>query len=285
MTANYHTHTPRCNHAIGEEREYIERAISCDFKILGFSDHTPQPYPATYHSGMRMAMSEIEDYVGTLSRLRDEYRDEIQILIGFEAEYSPKYFAPLISALQNYPVDYIIQGQHFVADEITGFYAGEQTWSEQRLSDYAELTVEGMKTGLFSYLAHPDLLNFLGEDSIFEKHMQKIVETSIALDIPLEVNMLGFETHRHYPSRRFFKMASKMGAQFVIGCDAHTPEAIRLPSDNLSFQAFLDECGISVGSNIINLRSISGAKILAKTEERDENQKSYALNLFRHSSR
>ena len=45
ISANYHTHTIRCKHAVGEEREYIEAAISEDFKILGFSDHTPQPYP------------------------------------------------------------------------------------------------------------------------------------------------------------------------------------------------------------------------------------------------
>ena len=27
MIANYHTHTPRCNHATGSEREFIEKAI------------------------------------------------------------------------------------------------------------------------------------------------------------------------------------------------------------------------------------------------------------------
>ena len=29
MTANYHTHTIRCNHAIGSDREYIKKAIEC----------------------------------------------------------------------------------------------------------------------------------------------------------------------------------------------------------------------------------------------------------------
>lgn len=43
MIANYHTHTWRCNHAVGTEREYVERAIEGGLKILGFSDHTPMP--------------------------------------------------------------------------------------------------------------------------------------------------------------------------------------------------------------------------------------------------
>lgn len=44
MIANYHTHTWRCGHAFGDEREYVENAIVGGLKILGFSDHTPMPY-------------------------------------------------------------------------------------------------------------------------------------------------------------------------------------------------------------------------------------------------
>ena len=45
MFANYHTHTARCNHASGTEREYVEAAIKSGLKILGFADHTPYPFP------------------------------------------------------------------------------------------------------------------------------------------------------------------------------------------------------------------------------------------------
>ncbi len=41
--ANYHTHTKRCRHAVGEDREYVEAAIEAGLKVLGFSDHTPIP--------------------------------------------------------------------------------------------------------------------------------------------------------------------------------------------------------------------------------------------------
>ena len=40
LIANYHTHTKRCHHACGEDREYVEAAIESGLKILGFSDHT-----------------------------------------------------------------------------------------------------------------------------------------------------------------------------------------------------------------------------------------------------
>ena len=49
MIANYHTHTTRCNHAVGSEREYVEKAIELGFSELGFADHAPMPLPEGLH--------------------------------------------------------------------------------------------------------------------------------------------------------------------------------------------------------------------------------------------
>ncbi len=253
MLANYHTHTPRCKHAVGTEREYIERAIDCGFKILGFSDHTPQPYPKDYVSTIRMGMDEIEDYTSTLVALREEYKDRIKILIGYEVEYTHKYFDKLLTELRKFPLDYLIQGQHFAPDEVEGVYMGFKSGEESRLKQYVDLTVEGMRTGVFSYLAHPDLVNFTGDDATYKKHMVRIVETALECDIPLEVNMLGFVEKRNYPCDRFFSMAAQMGAKFVIGCDAHKPQMLNQPEAVSGFMDFLNRYGINVTDNVINL--------------------------------
>jgi histidinol-phosphatase (PHP family) len=54
MIANYHTHTPRCRHAKGSEREYVESAIKAGLQVLGYADHSPQIFPAGYDSTFRM---------------------------------------------------------------------------------------------------------------------------------------------------------------------------------------------------------------------------------------
>ena len=69
MKANYHTHTVRCHHAVGDEREYIENAIDAGMKILGFSDHTPQYFKSGYVSGMRMTPDEAPEYVSCIKNL------------------------------------------------------------------------------------------------------------------------------------------------------------------------------------------------------------------------
>ena len=70
MIANYHTHTWRCRHANGTEREYVERAIEGGLKILGFSDHSPYPFPDGYDSGMRMRLDQVEGYIDTVLALK-----------------------------------------------------------------------------------------------------------------------------------------------------------------------------------------------------------------------
>ena len=37
MKYNLHTHSFRCNHAAGEDRDYVECAIKAGMKVLGFS--------------------------------------------------------------------------------------------------------------------------------------------------------------------------------------------------------------------------------------------------------
>ncbi len=254
MLANYHTHTVRCKHAKGTEREYIEAAIKEGFKILGFSDHVPQPYPEGFKSGIRMDMSEIDDYTSTLVKLREEYKDRIEILIGYEVEYSDRFIEPLLKEIRKFPLDYLIQGQHFAPNEVDGFYVGAKTDDEERLKAYVDVTIKGMETGLFTYLAHPDLIHYTGNDDIYNRHMSRLVKASKDLNLPLEVNIYGFVDGRHYPCDRFFKLASEMGAKFVIGCDAHAPEILKKPENVPGLTDFLKRNHVEYGDNIVKIR-------------------------------
>ena len=64
--------------------------------------------------------------------------------------------------------DYMIMGQHFMKSEQTGPYTGTPTDDESRIREYVDIVIEGMKTGMYSYLAHPDLINYQGLDSVYE---------------------------------------------------------------------------------------------------------------------
>lgn len=46
---NFHTHTYRCHHAKGTDRDYVEAAIKAGYTEIGFSDHVPYPFPTEYY--------------------------------------------------------------------------------------------------------------------------------------------------------------------------------------------------------------------------------------------
>ena len=99
MKVNLHTHTTRCRHASGTEREYIENAIAGGLGRLGFSDHAPYVFRDGYYSNFRMMQEQQEDYVTTLQALREEYKDKIDIRIGYEAEYYPEFFEDFLKLI------------------------------------------------------------------------------------------------------------------------------------------------------------------------------------------
>ncbi len=226
MLANYHTHTVRCQHASGEDRAYVENAIKHGMKVLGFSDHCPWIYDDGFVSGTRMLPSQLDDYFYSIENVRREYKDNITIYIGFEAEYIPELMEAQDRLLAGYPVDYMILGQHFIEREPNTPYTGFPTDSEETLRRYVDSLITGVETKGYSYIAHPDLINFTGTEEIYRKHMQRLCTFLKERNIPVEINMLGLMQGRHYPSDLFFSIAKETGNTAIIGCDAHFPQSL-----------------------------------------------------------
>ncbi len=250
LKANYHTHTTRCNHAEGEDREYVEAAIKAGFKILGFSDHSPQVYKDGYVSRMRMLPMQIEKYVDSVTSLAKEYKNDITILLGLETEYFPDKFNDLINLIEPYPFDYMIMGQHWLYNEHKSTVVTKPDMSEGFLEEYVNQVLEGMRTGYFTYLAHPDIVKFKGDAEIFKKHMRHLALELKKLNIPMEINALGFKEKRHYPGRVFMEAVKDTGCDFVIGVDAHAPEML-LDAENIqNCMQFAKEYGVNVLNHV-----------------------------------
>lgn len=235
MIANYHTHTARCGHASGEDREYVESAIKAGFKTLGFAEHAPMPFPEDIPENnlsrllsMRMKMHEMDGYIASLTSLREEYKNDINILIGFEAEYFEAVFDRFIEYISDYPIDYMILGQHFgspYADNMV--HNGAHTGSDRLLINYVDEVTKGIETGKFSYVAHPDVMFYSRSLEVYEREMTRLIECANAHKMPLEINLYGMQEVRNYPTLTFWQLASEIGCDVVIGSDAHKPENMK----------------------------------------------------------
>lgn len=276
MTVNYHTHTVRCGHAAGSDEEYVRAAIQMGIKKLGFSDHTP--HPNTPKNGVRMGMDMAEEYFSSLLALREKYKDQIDIKIGFETEYYPLIWDKLLEEYKKYPIDFLLLAQHTVPDyppvpdegnalfgvqDRSAFFA---TDSPEVLRGYVDLITTAMRTGLFSCVAHPDVINFVGDREVYLCEMSRIIELSLELSIPLELNvngvkkgmLLGDVRRSHYPNPDFWRLAAEKSASAIIGIDAHTPRDITDPECYNETLKFAKEYGIRLMDDMPLIKPIFG---------------------------
>lgn len=228
LTSNFHTHTTLCRHAEGSPREYVENAIKAGLKVLGFADHVPYIFKGDYYSNYRMFLGDTEEYVKTVLDLKREYAKEINIYLGFEMENYPCHFEETLKFIKGFSPDYLILAQHCTKNEYDGVYSVGTNQTRESVKDYVDQVVAGLKTGLFSYLAHPDLIFVIDDEDYYLNQMKRICVTAKELNVPLEFNFLGFATKRHYPSKRFFNLAKECGNTLIYGVDAHSPKALAI---------------------------------------------------------
>ena len=122
--------------------------------------------------------------------------------------------------------------------------ANKSTYSiktKEQLNEYADYLCEAMKSGLFEFVAHPDLfmLSYPVFDEECEKISQKITVCAKELNLPLELNANGIRRgltkkpdgmHYPYPRNEFWEIAQKNGCKVIINSDCHDPKYL------------LDEC-------------------------------------------
>ena len=233
MKANFHTHTPRCQHASGTEEEYARAAAEAGFEVLGFSDHCPWPYRTGYVSRIRMTCEELDGYIAAVHRVREEWAGRLRGCLGMEAEYYPDYVDHL-RRMRDQGIDYYLLGQHAMNSEE---YPGQWTASACEEDDdsvlrFADSITEGVRTGLYACVAHPDIYLRRRPPERFnracEEAADRIAQVCIEQNIPVEYNLLGLDCRKRgesncYPVPAFWQYLSRWKVKTIIGVDAHDP--------------------------------------------------------------
>ena len=164
---------------------------------------------------------------------KDQYQGKIDIHLGLECEYYPKYFDQLLR-LRDDGCEYFILGCHFLYTEETNPYLGQVCHADDVVLRYAEETVKGIRTGLYSYVAHPDLYMMHREEftPVCMEAADMICQAAKEAHMPIEYNLLGLLGEmtghpRGYPNADFWQYIRKWNNDVIIGVDAHEPQHFR----------------------------------------------------------
>lgn len=105
------------------------------------------------------------------------------------------------------------------------------------IKDYFTNFVDAIHSGIFSCVAHPDLIMAFGRewDNELENGFIEVINASYDSGIPLEVNGLGLSRNMvksggvmryQYPVDKFWELAGKKGVKVVCNADAHSPKDV-----------------------------------------------------------
>jgi histidinol-phosphatase (PHP family) len=234
MIVDLHNHTKLCNHAQGENFEYVQKAIENGTKYFGFSDHAPMSFDKEY----RMSFEQMSKYEDMVNKLKQEYKLEINILLGYEVDFLPGY---IDERVLNAKVDYLIGSVHFIDKwgfdnpEFIGKYKNvdiDKIWQ-----DYFDAIEQMAKSGKFDIVGHIDLIkvfNFLPKKDIKDiaKNAIKAIKKA---DMTIELNSAGYRKpcKEAYPSMDLMELIAQNNITITFGSDAHKPEQVSYKSKKL----------------------------------------------------
>lgn len=220
MIANYHTHSRWCRHGKGELEDFVQEAIHHGLKEIAFTEHVPHREGFSW-----LPWEEFPMYDHALNEVKERFKDQIQVIKGFECEYYPEDCDVYRMFIEAYGYEMLILGHHNygAAHDHSVF----RTKPEEDLFIYAEEVCAGLESGLFRFVAHPDcvLEKYTGGwDDAAEQAMRMVFAQCEKLDIPVEINCGGIRSHRAYPSEDAFRLSGEYKLRYLIGSDAHRPQ-------------------------------------------------------------
>jgi histidinol-phosphatase (PHP family) len=246
-----------CNHAVDSLEEIVTTYIDRGFSWVGITEHMPAAEDRFVYSDEQEAglnadglLARFGVYVETCKALQQQYRDQIDILVGFETETysgSTKFIQRLVS---EFTPDYIVGSVHHVGDrhidgsregylEAADVFGGvDQLYARYFDEQYA--MIDALRPAVVGHfdlirLFDPDYAARLSAPDItqrIDRNLDLIQKHGLILDC----NLRGFgrpaEAHAElYPTREILAAALRRGIAIVPGDDSHGTESVGMNYD------------------------------------------------------
>ncbi len=173
----------------------------------------------------------MDAYTNDVLTAKEHYKDEIQILLGYEVDYLPGHMDERVLSAK---VDYLIGSVHFIdkwSFDNPEFIAG---WKNKDIDEiwqaYFEATEAMAKSGKFDIVGHLDLIKVIKfmpkqDTRLLAKDALQAIKKS---NMVLELNAAGLRKPiaEIYPSRSLLEEAFALDIPITFGSDAHAVDQV-----------------------------------------------------------
>ncbi len=243
IKANLHTHSTFCDGKNTLE-ENVLAALKKGFKILGFSSHSLYPF----YTESNMLVADFSKYCDEIKKLKEKYKDKIELRLGFEADYIPGITFPRFDFYSEFNPDFLIGSVHFIYQK-DGIFAVDDTPEKlfamlekyykddgkKLVGDYFEAEREMLEKGDFTVIGHADLIRKFNEKHAFfdenaewyKRELKNLAKAISKAGVIAEINTGAMSrgwTTKPYPSEYFLALLRKENVPVTLSSDSHSAE-------------------------------------------------------------
>ena len=250
---DYHTHSRRCGHGLGEIEDYVKAGIFKNLKEIGISDHFPVGAvnrDPKLKEALKIASMEVEEfprYIKEIKGLKEKYKNKIGIRISTEiAFFTPgraltrqkKVLEPFMD-----DIDYIIGGIHDVKwhespeillDPSLASEIFEKYGEDKLILEYLNKLIKLVDTTFFDVIAHFDYYRVMYRpnnptysQNLWQKLLDlldKIKNKGMAIEINTSATRKSLSNQ--FPDDEIIKEIIQRKIPLLLGSDAHKPEEV-----------------------------------------------------------
>lgn len=243
---NYNLH----QHSIfsdGKEvpEKYVEQAIKKGFSAMGFSEHSPLPFPNPFS----LKEEQVEEYIKQTDLLKAKYQDDISIYRALEMDYIPGMSEDFGYWRKRCKTDYLIGSVHLVkppgTDElwftdgpdykiydqgIEQFFEGDIRKAVKAFFNQTNLMISSQE---FDIIGHFDKIKMHNKNRYFteeEKWYRDLIDETVELikekGLIVEINTRGLYKKRSdslFPDGYALERVKELNIPIIISSDAHQP--------------------------------------------------------------
>lgn len=241
-----------CRHARGELAAVVARAAEVGFTTYGLSEHCPRGRPEElFPDESDLTPADLEAmfaaYLGEAARLREQWADRLEILVGFETEALPADgWADAMRRLRaSLPAcDYVIGSVHHVRgicidmNSETTRRAADAVGGQEALElEYFDLVAEVAAELRPEVIGHIDLIRKFEPQPVFGPVVARRIDDTLEAvrdaGSALDVNAAPARRQMGpvYPLPWILERARHIGVPVTLGDDSHGPADVGVGLD------------------------------------------------------